>query len=317
MKIYKKLVFPVLLSIPLTFSKVWASDSNYNLKSLELSAREITGENFSGTNTSPFLAWMPYFQINQKWILNLSVGYSPISSESGVFASWRGLVGAKYSGWSDTWSPEIQIGQENWFRTNTYSSLTYEFNLHYRNNSFERPLFSQLKLDSIFAGYSGLRMDNKDYRQAVLGLRFVFGSDSSSAKTMQENISQSVTTTKPSQAPAEPAQEKVLAEVYFEQSKWNLSEEFAKSLSVIAVKLKSAPDTKIKIQGYTNFYGTEAQNKRISQLRAETVRVYLAHQGVAKNRMTVVAYGSTRPSVAGKSHEAQKMNRRVQVIATE
>lgn len=282
------------------------SEFSYDLKRAELSARIITGDVFTGSNTAPYLAWTPYFKINPEWIVNLSAGYSPISSESGNISSWRGLVGAKYLGLSQQWSPEIQLGSETWVRTNTYSGFTYQANMHYHRADFAQPLFSQVLLDSIFVGYSGLQIGGGNYQQGLLGLRFKFG-DAPVSEPKQELTQKTVV----AEAPVIlPQVKKVFAEIHFEQSQWKLSKKDHEVLNVVVSELKASPKQKIIIQGHANSDGSDLQNKIISKSRAESVRRYLLQQSIAKNRMKTEFFGSSRPI---KSSDSQKLSRRVEI----
>lgn len=76
----------------------------------------------------------------------------------------------------------------------------------------------------------------------------------------------------------------------------------------------------IMIGGHTDSSGTDAANRRISQRRAEAVRDYLVDQGVAEERMTLVAFGEQNPvepnaNPDGTPNEAGRAaNRRVEIV---
>ncbi|MDR1667518.1 MAG: OmpA family protein [Bacteroidales bacterium] len=48
---------------------------------------------------------------------------------------------------------------------------------------------------------------------------------------------------------------------------------------------------------HTDNAGTDEANRRLSNLRAQAVRDYLVHEGIAPQRLTCIAYGATRPAL--------------------
>jgi flagellar motor protein MotB len=56
-------------------------------------------------------------------------------------------------------------------------------------------------------------------------------------------------------------------------------------------------------------------NRELSRKRTLSVRNFLNAQGVAPERLTVSAYGESRPIVGGGSAEKQAVNRRVEFVS--
>lgn len=81
--------------------------------------------------------------------------------------------------------------------------------------------------------------------------------------------------------------------------------------------LKAFPKVKIKIGGYTDNVGKEAANMKLSQARAETVKVALVKMGIAKNRLEAEGYGSQHPVASNDTEEGRAENRRTAVRVTE
>lgn len=83
---------------------------------------------------------------------------------------------------------------------------------------------------------------------------------------------------------------------------------------------QKAADAPIVIRGHTDSKGNDEDNKRVSLERAEAVRDYLADHGIARERMTVIGLGETRPVAPnallnGEDNEAgRQKNRRVVVV---
>lgn len=70
----------------------------------------------------------------------------------------------------------------------------------------------------------------------------------------------------------------------------------------------------IEIQGHTDHTGSAAANKQLGLQRAEGVRDFLYHAGIALHRLNVISYGSSQPAVPGKNSKARAQNRRVVLL---
>jgi outer membrane protein OmpA-like peptidoglycan-associated protein len=81
-----------------------------------------------------------------------------------------------------------------------------------------------------------------------------------------------------------------------------------------AAVLQANPDVRVRIEGNTDSTGTAAANLRLSQARAQTVLETLVGLGVARDRMSAVGYGESRPKVPDNSPANQAINRRVDFI---
>lgn len=68
----------------------------------------------------------------------------------------------------------------------------------------------------------------------------------------------------------------------------------------------------IEIAGHTDATGSEAQNLRLSQQRAETVRDYLISRGVNAAQLVARGYGSSRPVADNQTEQGKALNRRVE-----
>ena len=81
-----------------------------------------------------------------------------------------------------------------------------------------------------------------------------------------------------------------------------------------AIKTRCAGKT-ITIEGHTSTSGSPESNQKLSEQRAEAVEHYLIERGVPKDQLRVVGYGESRPITTDPSAEAQKVNRRVTLVA--
>jgi OOP family OmpA-OmpF porin len=82
-------------------------------------------------------------------------------------------------------------------------------------------------------------------------------------------------------------------------------------LGEVADRLKKYPDVNITIEGYTDSRGPDEYNLGLSTRRAQSAANYLAGQGVAANRITVVGMGEANPVASNDTEQGRADNRRV------
>jgi len=108
----------------------------------------------------------------------------------------------------------------------------------------------------------------------------------------------------------------ILDKVFFEYNKAVIQPVSFELLDEVARVIKEHPQlTKIRVEGHTDWHGDDAYNLKLSQERAEAVRVYLVAKGVADQRLVAQGFGETDPLVpgpAGKTKAGMAKNRRVE-----
>ncbi len=72
--------------------------------------------------------------------------------------------------------------------------------------------------------------------------------------------------------------------------------------------------TQILINGYTDNTGTDAINRKVSNQRAENVKLSLLNFDVSKSRLYTWGFGSKEPIANNDSENGRKKNRRVEFI---
>jgi len=70
--------------------------------------------------------------------------------------------------------------------------------------------------------------------------------------------------------------------------------------------LKAFPDAKIKVGGYTDKTGNEANNVKLSKARAEFIKAALAKAGVGAQVIAADGYGSQFAKVDAKASDAER-----------
>ncbi len=79
--------------------------------------------------------------------------------------------------------------------------------------------------------------------------------------------------------------------------------------------LRLFPDENITIEGHTDNVCTRAMNDRISQERAETVRIYLIqNSNIRSSRLKAIGYGESQPITDNKTDEGRRKNRRIDLV---
>ena len=68
-------------------------------------------------------------------------------------------------------------------------------------------------------------------------------------------------------------------------------------LDMLVTTLNDNPDVKIELKSHTDFIGSNIQNKRLSQKRADECVRYLTEKGISKNRITALGMGESEPYV--------------------
>lgn len=108
------------------------------------------------------------------------------------------------------------------------------------------------------------------------------------------------------------------ADVLFDFDKADLRPEAGLALSKVAAILGSYPRASAAIDGHTDGKGADQYNQRLSERRADSVRRWLAANGVA-TQMTSRGWGKTKPvapnikSNGSDDPEGRQKNRRVEI----
>jgi outer membrane protein OmpA-like peptidoglycan-associated protein len=70
----------------------------------------------------------------------------------------------------------------------------------------------------------------------------------------------------------------------------------------------------LQIEGHTDSVGTDDFNQQLSERRADTVRDFLAEQGVPSSSITARGFGKTQPVASNDTAEGRQRNRRVELV---
>ena len=84
-------------------------------------------------------------------------------------------------------------------------------------------------------------------------------------------------------------------------------------LTQVADRLKTCPDARASVTGYTDNSGNDAINVRLSANRAKAVADFLVSQGLAPGNVTSNGAGSANPIASNDTPEGKAQNRRVEI----
>jgi outer membrane protein OmpA-like peptidoglycan-associated protein len=85
-------------------------------------------------------------------------------------------------------------------------------------------------------------------------------------------------------------------------------------LNYLVNMLRKNPGYRIVFEGHTDNVGEEAANQKLSQDRVDAVRDYFVAKGIATDRITIKAFGSTRPKYKNDNAAGRAKNRRVEIF---
>ena len=107
--------------------------------------------------------------------------------------------------------------------------------------------------------------------------------------------------------------------IYFEFDSDGLTPRTKHQLDIVVGLLKLDPNKKINISGHTDSIGSNAYNEGLSEKRAETVKSYLASQGVPQEQIVTKAYGQSQPRLPNTRQDGtddpsgRRANRRTEI----
>ena len=110
--------------------------------------------------------------------------------------------------------------------------------------------------------------------------------------------------------------QKPLDEVYFDFDKSDIRPDGEATLRRNAEWLRKWPSVKVRVDGCADPRGTNEYNFGLGMRRADTVRAFLVSQGIALERIEVVAVGETQLVCTEQTEECWARNRRGSFLIT-
>lgn len=111
----------------------------------------------------------------------------------------------------------------------------------------------------------------------------------------------------------EPPKIYTLGNVYFDTGKSTLKPESFTELNELVEVMRLKTQMVVEIAGHTDDIGDDADNLKLSQSRADSVKKYLISRGISPSRIIAKGYGETQAVVLNDSAENRQKNRRTEV----
>jgi outer membrane protein OmpA-like peptidoglycan-associated protein len=105
-----------------------------------------------------------------------------------------------------------------------------------------------------------------------------------------------------------------MSDVLFDTGSYTLKSGAREKLAKISGILLAHPGLNLQIEGHTDSVGADEFNQQLSERRADTVRDFLAEQGVPASSITARGFGKTQPVATNDSAEGRQRNRRVELV---
>lgn len=102
--------------------------------------------------------------------------------------------------------------------------------------------------------------------------------------------------------------------ILFDFDKYEVKDSVKGSLDILAKALSENSDIKLKIDGYTDFIGSDQYNLNLSLKRAQAIKEYLIYKGVIYNNISIEGYGKQNPIASNETDKGRAKNRRVEFI---
>jgi outer membrane protein OmpA-like peptidoglycan-associated protein len=105
-----------------------------------------------------------------------------------------------------------------------------------------------------------------------------------------------------------------MSDVLFDTGSHTLKPGAREKLAKISGILLAHPGLTLQIEGHTDSVGGDEFNQQLSERRADSVRDFLAEQGVPVSSITARGFGKTQPVASNDTPEGRQRNRRVELV---
>ncbi len=105
-----------------------------------------------------------------------------------------------------------------------------------------------------------------------------------------------------------------MSDVLFDTGSSTLKPGAREKLAKISGILLAHPGLTMQIEGHTDSVGSDEFNQQLSERRADTVRDFLAEQGVPASSISARGFGKTQPVASNDTPEGRQRNRRVELV---
>jgi outer membrane protein OmpA-like peptidoglycan-associated protein len=101
--------------------------------------------------------------------------------------------------------------------------------------------------------------------------------------------------------------------IYFAFASSKLLSKSFKHLDEVVKILNDKPGLKLKIDGHTDYVGSDEYNMKLSTNRAASVKAYIESKGISSDRLISEGFGESTPVADNKTAAGRTLNRRVEM----
>src|SRR6266849_5633658 len=105
-----------------------------------------------------------------------------------------------------------------------------------------------------------------------------------------------------------------MSDVLFDTGSYTLKPGAREKLAKISGIVLAHPGLNLQIEGHTDSVGSDEFNQQLSERRANSVRDFLAEQGVPGSAISARGFGKTQPVASNDTAEGRQRNRRVELV---
>ena len=105
-----------------------------------------------------------------------------------------------------------------------------------------------------------------------------------------------------------------MSDVLFDTGSYTLKPGAREKLAKISGIVLAHPGLNLQIEGHTDSVGSDEFNQQLSERRADSVRDFLAQQGVPGSSITARGFGKSQPVAGNETAEGRQRNRRVELV---
>jgi outer membrane protein OmpA-like peptidoglycan-associated protein len=107
-----------------------------------------------------------------------------------------------------------------------------------------------------------------------------------------------------------------MSDVLFDTGRSTLKPGAREKLARVSGILLAHPGLNIEVEGHTDSVGGEAYNQRLSEQRAEAVRLFLVQNGVPQQSISSRGFGKMNPVASNDNAAGRQRNRRVELVVS-
>ncbi|HMX04863.1 MAG TPA: OmpA family protein, partial [Chitinophagales bacterium] len=104
-----------------------------------------------------------------------------------------------------------------------------------------------------------------------------------------------------------------LKNIFFETASAEILPISEPELNKVVDLMKKNPGMQVRVNGHTDNIGTEIDNQKLSQNRANSVKAYLVSKGIEDARISTMGFGESKPIDTNANEVGRANNRRTEI----